>query len=61
MTPRHPVHTLLSSISSYRGSPFFVEFYSRREGERTSSKVGKSPKLRFQLTDENLIRGLMKL
>lgn len=61
MSPGYSTRALLSSISSYRGSPFFMELFSEREGERTSSKAGKSPKLLFQLTDETLIRELMKL
>lgn len=42
--PGHPVHALLSGINSYRDSPFFVELFSRREGERTSSKARETTK-----------------
>lgn len=61
MTPRHPAGDVLSSINNYRGSPCLMELFSRREGERTSSKAGKSPKLLFRLTHETLITELMKL
>lgn len=58
--PADPCPCSLSSTDSHRDGPSSPELFSRREGERTSSKEGKPPKLLFQLSDETLIRDWWK-